>query len=123
MSKTDVEQLQHLQHLNQAQMQLERLKDIEAEIIEREKWNHDASKALLELTLKRGRIPFESRGEGFDFRPTQPEGNVDGRNISAESSAKGKQRAEEQPDRRRAIDQLLPADGKKSWLGKLSKWK
>jgi hypothetical protein len=52
ISKDDIKDLEHIQEVARTQSQLERLKDIEAEIVETQRWNFQASKALLELALK-----------------------------------------------------------------------
>jgi hypothetical protein len=57
-TKIDVDDLELVDRLTQAQNELERLKDLEAEIVNTSKWNHDASEELLSLTLKAKRIPF-----------------------------------------------------------------
>ena len=136
-SKEDMQDLEHIDRLTQAQMQLERLKDIEAEIVDTQRWNHDASKELLNLALKGKRIPFETRREMYDLLPTandlpastsgevteskgksfwepSPAVTWTGKTQSS-SPSKGKERAVDQ-SQKRSIYHLLPEDAEESWL-------
>ena len=143
-SKEDEQDLEHINQLAQAQIQLERLMDIEAEIVDTQRWNHDASKGLLNLALVGKRIPFETRSEIFDLRPTanypsasmqaerveDPKIRGMGKKVSAgehspaitlnekrhHSSSKGKERADDPPPKR-FVYHLLPEEAKESWLG------
>jgi hypothetical protein len=139
LSEVDRQDLEHIDKLTQTQLQMERLKDIEAEIVETEKWNHDAARDLLDLVLKEKRIPLQTRSELFDLRPTAMEvtssklegtlgssrtelitsGTSGGDNERAiadgeGSTSKGKERAAEVT--KRSIYHLLPEDAKGTWL-------
>jgi hypothetical protein len=139
LSEVDRQDLEHIDKLTQTQLQLERLKDIEAEIVETEKWNHDAAKDLLDLALKENRIPLPTRSELFDLRPTamevtrsKVEGTLgksptepftgktsggDNEGAIADGgvlTSKGKERAADA--QKRSIYHLLPEDAKGSWL-------
>jgi hypothetical protein len=137
LTKIEVQDLEHIDQLTQAQNQMERLKDIEAEIVDTSKWNHDASKDLLNLTTTGSRIPFETRPELFNLCPTandqtsskgkgkRAEGTADSlKNVSEgigsitpnqDPPSKGKGRAV--GCQKRSIYHLLPEDAKESWLG------
>jgi hypothetical protein len=93
------------------------MKDIEAEIVETEQWNLEASKELLELALKQEKMPFESQAELFNLHPTADDGNHAEQSVPGPSSAKGKERAEDLSVMKRAIYHLLPAQATDSWLG------
>ena len=56
--------------LTQAQAQIEQVKAVEAEIVEREMWNYDAAIQLGTLATTLKKIPFTSRAELFNLRPT-----------------------------------------------------
>jgi hypothetical protein len=116
-TKVDMDDLELIDNLTQAQSELERLIDIEAEIVNNSKWNHDAAEALIALSSKAKRIPFGTRAELFDLRPTsttdtKEQGTGQG---SSKPSTKGKER-EVDPPQRRSIYNLLPADAKDTWL-------
>jgi len=69
-TKVDMNDLELIDNLTQAQNRLERLKDIKAEIVNNSKWNHDAAEALLDLTSKAKKIPFGTWAELFNLVPT-----------------------------------------------------
>lgn len=116
-TKGDLDDLELIDNLTQAQNGLERLKDIEAEIVNNSKWNHDAAEALLGLTSKAKKIPFGTRAELFDLVPTV-EQVIQEPSIGqgpSKISTKGKER-EANPSQRRSIYNVLPADGEDTWL-------
>jgi hypothetical protein len=92
--------------LTSSQIMVQRLLALEAEVVERESWNFDASAKLIEVADEMGRIPFGTASEIFDLQPTM-------------TSAKGKERAAEQPpqgEEKRSIFHLFPKDAKASWV-------
>lgn len=124
-----MDDLEQIEQLTQIQSQLERLKDIKGEIVESERWNHEAAKELLKLALKTGHIPFESCANAFDLHPTANDGNQShpldpstpkktGMTTKlGQTSTKGKEWATGQPMMKRAIYHLLSDMAKESWLG------
>ena len=119
-TKVDLDDLELLNNLIQAQNELERLKDIEAEIVNTSKWNHDASEALLSLSSKAKRIPYGTRSELFDLRPTGRPDRKElgtGQASTSKTSTKGKEReANPGPPAKRSIYNLLPVDAEDTWL-------
>jgi hypothetical protein len=120
LSKEDIEELEHIDVLTQTQNQIERLVSIEAQTVDTEKWNKDAVEQLLSIALAQKGIPFGKREELFDLRPTAddpaPMDNEDDKQEPG-PSRKGKERAVDEPAKKRSIYNLLPADVRQSWLG------
>jgi hypothetical protein len=117
ITKADVKTLEQIQQVTQVQCQLERLKDVEAEIVEREKWNYDASAELFKLARRTNRMPFKTRAQVLEGASA-----VDSKN-KGRPTPKGKERAlaEEDLDSKRAIYRLLPLGATDSLSGKSGK--
>jgi hypothetical protein len=102
--------------ITQGQAELERLSDIEAEILETQKWNYDAAVQLLNVAVGANNIPFGTRAELFDLKPTAEE------EISKKRKRKGKEKEKEDDGTeaggsKRAIFNLSPEAGKPFWCG------
>lgn len=116
LSAADIDDLQRIDQLTQAESQIERLKEIEGQTVETEKWNHDCVVELLSLSLTQHEIPFGRREELFDLLPTadDPPPSTEA-TTNAGSSRKGKETAQ-----KRSLYHHLPTEVKEAWLGKQS---
>jgi hypothetical protein len=113
LTDQDIEDLERIDLLTHAESQIERLKDIEVENVETGKWNHDCSVELIALALAKNSMPFGSREELYDLRPT-----ADDPPPSSAATGKAGDRKGKGKEKKRAIYHLLPTDSKESWLGK-----
>jgi len=96
--------------ISRGQAELERMSDIEVEILETQKWNYDAVVQLLNVALGAKNIPFGTRAELFDLKPTAEE----------KPSRKGKEKEKEKTEAsgsKRAIFNISPEAGKPFWCG------
>ena len=112
----DVKDLEVIDNLTQAQNQLERLKAIETEIVENQKWNHDASQELLNIAMKTKRILFGTRpdGDGATTGDHVKEEVGEGHPSKKKKSSKGKEREETCESPSQFIYNLLPDDAKET---------
>jgi hypothetical protein len=94
-----------------AQAQVEQIKEFEAEIVETEKWNHDASVDLLTLATTLQKIPYGTYDELFDARPSANE-------TMKARIRKGKQREDDPMRRKRSPYNMLPVETQETWLGR-----
>jgi len=101
--------------LNRSHIQLQQLLGLEAEIVEREAWNHDTSVQLIRLSETTKMVPFGTSSELFDLRPTEPAAEFGQELPILSASKKGKEK--EAPQGRRSIFNLLPENSKDAWLG------
>ena len=93
--------------LTQAQAQLQRILGMERQVVETEKWNFDGVIQLLELAQLTGSIPFGTRSQLFDLKPT--------------SGAKGEGHAKDNVGKK-SIYHMLPAQAKVKWAGPIRRF-
>lgn len=121
LPQSHMEKSKLINDLVQAEGKLVQMMEKEAEIIETEKWNHDAVVQLMNLATIQKRIPFDPREVLFDLHPTAKsytEPSSTNKRKTAEPTRKGKER---QRDTRRSIYHILPEDFKDSWTGQTCK--
>ena len=119
LSAADREDMGYIDDLTQSQIQIMRMWDKEAELVETEKWNVNVVEQLLSLLLTAKWIPSGKQEELFNLRPTlndPPLPGDDDQKEQPQTSAKEKERAIDPPTKR-SIYQVLPANAKESWLG------
>jgi hypothetical protein len=91
------------EELTRTQTQVHQLMGLEQELLESAKWNYDTSLQLIRLATLRDEIPFGTRSELFDLKPTA---------LDPPFSRKGKEREHIKP-KKRAIYHILPSDANK----------
>ena len=107
LSDQDRTDLAQFFKLTQAQAQLQRILGLERQVVETEKWNLDGVIQLLELTRITDSIPFATREQLFNLKPT--------------SAAKGKGRATDKAGKK-SIYHMLPDQAKVKWAGSMCKF-
>lgn len=100
--------------LTQAQARQHRAMGLESEIVETGKWNFDTALQLIDLANQTSKIPFATKPELYNLKPT----SADSRAVPTQSAAKskGKQRADLAP-KRRSIYHIFP-EASKAWTGR-----
>jgi len=106
--------------ITQGQAEVERLSDIETEILETQMWNHDAGVQLLNVALGANDIPFGTRAELFNLKPTAEQETSKkwkGKGKEKEKETETETEGTEAGGNKRAIFNLSPEVGKPFWCG------
>ena len=110
LTEEDRQDLALFDQLTQAQAQIQRIKGVEAEVVESETWNYDAAIQLGTLATTLKEIPFSSRPVLFDLPPTPSD---------PPPSKKGKKRAEGNSTKQ-AIYNVFSENASQAWFGPTS---
>ena len=117
-------------NLTCVQAQLEQMLGVEAEIVDAETWNYETSSALTVLAHEKGEIPFGTRAECVDLKPTAsiysaaatPSASTHSAAADISTSAtptasgKGKERADPQMPKKQSVYHMFPMDVYNDWL-------
>ena len=112
LSAEDRHDLALFEMLTKAQAHQSRAMGVESEIIESGKWNFDATVQLIELTNQMSRIPFPTKPELYNLKPTSADKPA---TPTKSAQAKGKQRADRAPHRR-SLYHMFPKESR-AWCG------
>jgi hypothetical protein len=114
LSSEDRHDLAMFDKLTQAEARLQRSMGLETEMVETGKWNFDTVLQLIDLAHQTSKIPFASKPELYNLKPTSADIGVVPPSPTAK--AKGKQRADCGP-KRRSIYSIFP-ESSRAWSGR-----